>query len=169
MQCNLCENVTYFKKMDYLNNHLKKFHNGKNNNICRICRKEFKNYYILKAQGDYKSICNFCGITFKYKNLKNHYTIHMNERNHKCNICDAAFKNKCDLMVHNRLHTGERPFLCNICDERFIANTNLNKHMKRVFDRYLILYVNNKLYESLYFVHLFTATCFLFYLCRNFN
>lgn len=142
MQCNLCENILFFKKMDYLNEHLKKFHNGKNNNFCRICKKEFKSGYILKAHqnthGDYKSICKYCGKTFKYQNLENHYKIHKNDRCHKCDMCDSSFIQKSDLVIHTRLHSGERPFKCKICDENFIANTNLNKHMK---NRHKDLYI----------------------------
>lgn len=135
MRCFLCESIVFFKTMNYLNDHLKKIHNGENNNICRICKKVFKNYYILKAHEpthdkDFKAICKYCGRMFKHQNLETHYKIHRNERNHKCDMCESSFIGKGDLIVHTRLHTGERPYKCKICNENFIANTNLNKHMK---------------------------------------
>lgn len=135
LQCNFCESIAFFKTTVYLKDHLQKIHNEENNNTCKICKKAFKQFRYLKAHelnvhGDLKSLCRYCGIFFKNTTLENHYRIHRNERNHKCDMCDSSFIKKSDLIVHIRLHTGERPYKCKICDEKFIANTNLNKHMK---------------------------------------
>jgi KRAB domain-containing zinc finger protein len=51
------------------------------------------------------------------------------EKNFVCETCPKSFKNRYQLVLHNRSHTGEKPFQCPICERAFSMSSNLQKHL----------------------------------------
>ena len=49
---------------------------------------------------------------------------------YSCSHCDAKFKRKFNLKVHETVHTGEKPLKCDKCNLGFALRSRLKKHMK---------------------------------------
>lgn len=48
---------------------------------------------------------------------------HLNDKRHKCTICDRSFKRKRLLDYHVKAqHTGERPYTCEVLFDFLYAN-----------------------------------------------
>lgn len=62
--------------------------------------------------------------------LNKHLYVHSNERPHKCDMCDKAFRTSTHKIVHMRTHTGERPLQCRICGLGFAHHKARSVHMK---------------------------------------
>lgn len=45
-------------------------------------------------------------------NLNNHQWEHLEEKPHKCGVCNQSFAFKCRLKIHGHVHTGETPSHC---------------------------------------------------------
>ena len=111
-----------FTCKSYLNKHLKRPHNGesdankreKKKYICKECKKEFKNKFLLKT----------------------HFSEHTGIKPFKCEECDAAFALRSRLIRHKKRHRG---YPCDKSDCQFVADTwsQLRKHIavshKRVY------------------------------------
>ncbi|NXR54586.1 ZN568 protein, partial [Hippolais icterina] len=54
--------------------------------------------------------------------------IHTGERPHKCGKCGKSFRQRANLIRHQRTHTGERPYECPLCGKSFSQPSNLTKH-----------------------------------------
>ncbi|XP_061476012.1 zinc finger protein 397-like isoform X2 [Rhineura floridana] len=50
------------------------------------------------------------------------------QRNYWCFICIKGFRDKADLVRHERIHTGEKPYLCLDCGKQFSYTSSLYKH-----------------------------------------
>lgn len=50
------------------------------------------------------------------------------QKNHWCITCGKGFRDKADVVRHQRIHTGEKPFACLDCGRRFTTTSSLYKH-----------------------------------------
>ncbi|XP_066471570.1 zinc finger and SCAN domain-containing protein 21-like isoform X2 [Tiliqua scincoides] len=50
------------------------------------------------------------------------------QKNYWCFLCTKGFRDKADLVRHQRIHTGEKPFVCLDCGRRFSTTSSLYKH-----------------------------------------
>lgn len=58
--------------------------------------------------------------------------MHTNERPFKCDQCDRAFVENCELLKHTRgTHTNERNFECKICQKTFKTHHSRRNHEVR--------------------------------------
>lgn len=76
--------------------------------------------------------CKKCDARFMTKaEAREHLqTSHSNdEKSFICSTCSKAFKNRYQLILHNRSHTGEKPFACPVCNRCFSMSSNLQKHL----------------------------------------
>ncbi|XP_018423632.1 PREDICTED: gastrula zinc finger protein XlCGF26.1-like [Nanorana parkeri] len=73
-----------------------------------------------------------CGKTFETK--CRHYLSHSGETPFTCPECGKKYKQKSQLLGHQKVHTGEKPFSCQECEERFIwRRGSLNTTVESVF------------------------------------
>ncbi|KAK7071246.1 hypothetical protein SK128_015150 [Halocaridina rubra] len=83
----------------------------------------------VKSKGKLFS-CIECGKSFTRKGtLKQHYSVHTQEKPHTCRICEKSFRVKSNLITHMRIHTREKPFVCSECGKGFNQRENLNSHI----------------------------------------
>lgn len=104
---------------------------------CQYCSKLFQErsdclVHISKQHVEQRPHrCTLCDATFKKeRSLKYHIRHHNGERRYKCTFCDKAFKEKYHLTVHIRTHTGERPFACSQCGKAFKQTNELTSHIR---------------------------------------
>nr|XP_056723038.1 zinc finger and SCAN domain-containing protein 12-like [Euleptes europaea] len=50
------------------------------------------------------------------------------QKNYWCITCGKGFRDKADVVRHQRIHTGEKPFECLDCGRRFSTTSSLYKH-----------------------------------------
>ncbi|XP_029142587.1 zinc finger protein 420-like [Protobothrops mucrosquamatus] len=50
------------------------------------------------------------------------------QKKHWCFICFKGFRDKADLVRHDRIHTGEKPYPCPDCGRKFSYTSSLYKH-----------------------------------------
>ena len=51
--------------------------------------------------------------------MNKHVTIHTDEKQFVCTICDKTFSARSSLNLHIKLHNDEKPFACVQCEKRF--------------------------------------------------
>mmetsp|Transcript_14912 Transcript_14912/g.22568 ORF Transcript_14912/g.22568 Transcript_14912/m.22568 type:complete len:121 (+) Transcript_14912:42-404(+) len=51
-----------------------------------------------------------------------------------CRYCGKHWKQRGNLISHERTHTGEKPFICKTCGRGFSQRSNLKRHERVVHD-----------------------------------
>lgn len=80
-----------------------------------------------------KSTSNYCE-QFSVQKRK-----HFGEKPYKCDMCNAAFSQNCNLAVHQRIHyensviNAGKAFKCHMCDAEFKHFGILRKHQRYHF------------------------------------
>lgn len=102
--------------------------------------------------------CYLCGYKSTYSKMKDHFTKHTGNKDHKCTICEKRMGRKSDwyrhmsrhqkvkqfkcsfcpkqfmeraqTLYHERSHTGEKPFACSLCPMRFSYTSSLMRHTR---------------------------------------
>ncbi|XP_045465087.1 zinc finger protein 711-like [Harmonia axyridis] len=64
-------------------------------------------------------------------NLEGHIdAVHLNEREHKCHLCDYAANQKNNLKKHiDSVHLKKKPLKCHLCDYATNRKNNLKNHI----------------------------------------
>lgn len=104
---------------------------------CNFCGKisvSKKEHEIHQTEHDGEATfkCKKCDAKFMSKNdARDHLTsAHSNDdKIYNCETCTKGFKNRYQLILHQRSHTGEKPFECAICHRCFSMSSNLQKHL----------------------------------------
>ena len=53
---------------------------------------------------------------------------HLGEKNHKCTVCDEAFKRSGQLLLHKKtVHEGVK-YICEQCNQEFKGPRNMKRH-----------------------------------------
>lgn len=50
------------------------------------------------------------------------------QKKYWCFICIKGFRDKADLVRHDRIHTGEKPYACPDCGRKFSYTSSMYKH-----------------------------------------
>uniref|UniRef100_A0A1A9VYU3 C2H2-type domain-containing protein n=1 Tax=Glossina austeni TaxID=7395 RepID=A0A1A9VYU3_GLOAU len=76
--------------------------------------------------------CELCGAAFKDKYvLQRHVIRHSGQKEHACPKCPKKFYTRMELKLHDRRHTGERSYLCMFCGKSFVTSSEFNGHLQR--------------------------------------
>ncbi|XP_060079131.1 zinc finger protein 37-like [Ylistrum balloti] len=83
--------------------------------------------------------CDHAGCGFKSilkHNITVHRKIHSKERQFQCDLCNASFKYKSQLICHRKTHDPDNlSFRCNVCEKAFPRQSLLNAHTKNVHEQ----------------------------------
>ncbi|KAL0276003.1 UNVERIFIED_CONTAM: hypothetical protein PYX00_003691 [Menopon gallinae] len=111
---------------------------------CPVCKKNInfktigKHYKTHQASTDYelgsknRFLCNQCGRVLKSKSgFEDHQKLHLNVRDHICDVCGSGFTTKKNLYIHKKAHdmTQKKVFECDQCDKVFTGKHTLNRHL----------------------------------------
>lgn len=135
--CNACDKV--FSSKDAMKAHYEYVHMKVKKHSCPQCSETFLLYYhklkhITTVHGVNleKFMCNFCPKVFTARgHLGRHVReLHLKERRHVCDVCEAKFYGKSGLTKHMVIHTGERNHQCFVCQKSYRRKEHLVVHMR---------------------------------------
>ena len=117
----------------------RRIHSRKNDRICDICGKTFKQYTnwwshmrrhdAIKAGKPFQ--CQLCPKSFSMReDLRKHVVIHSKVRPHVCEVCGKSFKQRHCLSRHRHTHQDFKPLTCEFCGKGFSNNYNLKGHLR---------------------------------------
>ncbi|XP_004517956.1 serendipity locus protein delta [Ceratitis capitata] len=133
-----CEICSYsHRNEDYVMLHMNT-HDGRNENQCRFCEKEFstKISTIRHMEVHYNSKkyqCDKCGLCFSQTTvLYNHKLQHeAEEQPLQCEVCSQVFKTKRTYRHHMITHRADRPrYNCEYCPKTFTEKYTLKVHKR---------------------------------------
>ncbi|XP_073423377.1 uncharacterized protein [Dendrobates tinctorius] len=75
--------------------------------------------------------CSECGNKYKQKsNLIKHQKLHTDVSCYICLKCDKCFTHRCLLRKHEKIHAVKKPFACPDCEKCFSDSSVLQKHQR---------------------------------------
>lgn len=101
---------------------------------CEICSKAFALRHFLKAhiRNCHNTVkCEKCSKEVNVGTLNAHMRRHLNDRPHKCHICQKKFSNKFHMKEHVLRHSDPYPFKCDKCPKKFGCAHSLNTHKRQ--------------------------------------
>lgn len=133
--CDVCS--FSHRNEDYVMLHMN-IHEGKNENQCRFCNKEFTTKIStirhMEVHMDTKKYqCDKCGLCFSQTTvLYNHKLQHeAEEKPLRCEICNQIFKTKRTFRHHMVTHRADRPrYSCEFCGKTFTEKYTLKVHKR---------------------------------------
>ncbi|XP_023293524.2 serendipity locus protein delta-like [Lucilia cuprina] len=133
--CDVCS--FSHRNEDYVMLHMN-IHEGKNENQCRFCNKEFTTKIStirhMEVHLDTKKYqCDKCGLCFSQTTvLYNHKLQHeAEEKPLRCEICNQIFKTKRTFRHHMVTHRADRPrYSCEFCFKTFTEKYTLKVHKR---------------------------------------
>lgn len=74
-------------------------------------------------------LCSQCGKSYKSQTRVDAHVkaVHTTERPFKCRFCPKDYKDKKNLVKHERTHTGEKPYSCPHCPRTYNRGVSGNK------------------------------------------
>ncbi len=132
-QCPHC--LEYFDKIRFKPHLLS--HSSKQNYLCGICGKTFRNYlthkeHVRTHSDQFEYQCDKCGKKFQLlMGYKKHLQHHENKEKGifmQCPVCFKNFSRKTSLDFHMKVHTGIKDNHCEFCEKSFYQ-----KHQVRIF------------------------------------
>ncbi|WP_422459598.1 C2H2-type zinc finger protein [Endozoicomonas sp. ALB115] len=88
-----------------------------------------------KKPDNKKFMCSYsgCGKKFVTDGTRRIHerSIHLNEKNFKCQTCKKRFFHRSDFIKHTYIHKGIKPYLCLKCKTSFSQSSNLFTHIKK--------------------------------------
>ncbi len=100
---------------------------------CPTCQKYFKQLasHLRTHRGEKPHKCEHCDQAFIQKcNLVSHLRVHSKQKPFRCTECNAAFSQGSNLRTHERIHSGEKPFQCPWCPKAFKDGGSLDVHKR---------------------------------------
>lgn len=130
--CNLCDKR--FRKLDYVQAHIRCVHSGERSFICEECGKSFGskcglNEHLMTHNDDFPIQCPHCPKRFKFKaRLKVHEEIHK-DTPHTCPICGQQLSTSITLKRHMDVHSEVKRFKCQYCGNEYKRAKTLKNHL----------------------------------------
>ncbi|XP_045460746.1 zinc finger protein 711-like [Harmonia axyridis] len=98
-------------------------------------KNNLEGYIAAVHLNDKEHKCHLCDYASNQKvHLKIHIdSIHLNKREHKCHLCEFAANQKVHLKIHiDSIHLNKREHKCHLCEFAANRKTNLKKHLDSV-------------------------------------
>ena len=133
--CDVCDKS--FDKPSQLKDHTHS-HTNEKGFKCDTCTSQFPTRLRLirhnKIHQPRREACDQCEASFHEKaGLRRHLaSVHSDEQNFACGVCDKKFKLSEKLVLHLKRHTTPRPHKCNICQVAYSQKRTLIKHRTQV-------------------------------------
>ncbi|XP_077292348.1 uncharacterized protein LOC143915525 isoform X2 [Arctopsyche grandis] len=138
LNCKMCDKT--FKNKSNLNAHVKVQHRGEKILFkCSQCGEVLNTYnarikHMAEKHGreDKSYKCTQCSCKYRLgSQLRAHVRrVHLQEKNHKCQVCGSSFFTRKCLENHSLKHSGEKNFSCSLCNKSYGRKESLRQHMK---------------------------------------